>query len=116
MRILRLAARTRDAKWHGSTSVTGASLERRVEHLEDACYTELSPLERFRLILDAGARDDFEAADRLWDACPTRTYRQADAAFSGRVRAAELICLAVYADLNYLLGGSAWPKRSARRC
>jgi hypothetical protein len=40
----------------------------------------------------------------LWGACPTRTYRQADAAFSGRVRAAELICLAVYADLNYLLG------------
>ena len=84
--------------------MTGASLERRVEHLEDACYTVLSPLERFRLSLEAGARDDFEAADRLWDACPTETYRQADAAFSGRVRAAELICLAVYADLNYLLG------------
>jgi hypothetical protein len=84
--------------------VSGAGLERRVEHLEDACFTELSPLERFRLSLEAGARDDFEAADRLWDACPTGTYRQADAAFSGRVRAAELICLAVYADLNYLLG------------
>jgi hypothetical protein len=84
--------------------VSGAGLERRVEHLEEACYTELSPLERFRLIIEGGARDDFEAADRLWDACPTGTYRQADAAFSGRVRAAELICLAVYADLNYLLG------------
>lgn len=81
-----------------------AGLERRVEHLENACYTGLSALERFGLILEAGARDDFEAADRLWDACPTRTYPQADAAFSGRVRAAELICLAVYADLNYLLG------------
>jgi hypothetical protein len=84
--------------------VSGAGLERRVEHLEDACYAELSPLERFRLSLEAGARDDFEAADRLCGACPTRTYRQADAAFSGRVRAAELICLVVYADLNYLLG------------
>ena len=78
--------------------------KRRIERLEEACYPELSPLERFQLSAEAAAHDDIDAANRLWDACPTRTYRQADAAYSGRVRAAELICLAFYTDLNYLLG------------
>jgi muconolactone delta-isomerase len=65
---------------------------------------ELSPHDRFRLSAEALARDDLDATNRLWDACPTRTYRQADINYAGRMRAAELICLAFYADLNYLLG------------
>jgi hypothetical protein len=77
---------------------------KRVERLEEACYGELSPDERFRLSAEALARDDLDATNRLWDACPTRTYRQADIDYAGRMRAAELICLAFYADLNYLLG------------
>ncbi len=51
---------------------------------------------------DRGSRVRVRARSH-WDACPIRIYRQADAEYSGRVRAAELICLAFYADVNYLL-------------
>jgi hypothetical protein len=78
--------------------------EKRLERIEEACYGELSPDKRFRLSAEALARDDLDATNRLWDACPTRTYRQADIDYAGRMRAAELICLAFYADLTYLLG------------
>jgi hypothetical protein len=78
--------------------------KKRVERLEEGCYGQLSPIERFRLSAEAAALDDVDAVNRLWDACPTRTYRQADINYVGRMRAAELICLAFYADLKYLLG------------
>jgi hypothetical protein len=78
--------------------------KKRVERLEEACYAELSPHERFRLSAEALARDDLDATNRLWDACPTHTYRQADINYAGRMRAAELICLAFYADLKHMLG------------
>jgi hypothetical protein len=77
---------------------------KRVERLEEACYGQLSPIERFRLSAEAAARDDVDAVNRLWDACPTHTYSQAGAAYTSRMRAAELICLAFYGDLNYVLG------------
>lgn len=55
-----------------------------------AClYDYLTPWERFRLTLEALARDDREELERLGGTCPQGTYRLRDPAFTSLVEASR---------------------------
>jgi hypothetical protein len=56
-------------------------------------YEQLTPVERFRLAIEAMARKDWPEVDRLEDTCPRFTYREEDAAFRDRMRQVHLLAL-----------------------
>lgn len=62
-------------------------------------YDRLTPEERFRLSLEAGARRDHDERERLVMACPKKTYRMPDVAFMDRGQVSERIAVAALLDL-----------------
>jgi hypothetical protein len=66
-------------------------------------YDRLSAEERFRLVVEAFAREDQREAERLATSCPRKVYEMNDLDFSSRPRACDLIVSQVYADLVEVL-------------
>jgi hypothetical protein len=66
-------------------------------------YRLLTADDRFRLVLEAKARQDEAEVDRLKRSCPTKTYRMSDGACADRFEAGELIAPAVSLDLTLYL-------------
>ena len=64
-------------------------------------YDRLTPQERFRLDVEAMARDDSEESRRLVDTCPRRSYTMTDVGFSGRWDGALQLCMAALLDFRY---------------
>jgi hypothetical protein len=54
-------------------------------------YPRFRPPERFRLYLEAAARDDWDEARRLWGSCPTYSCSAPDRAYTWRLLAASYI-------------------------
>jgi hypothetical protein len=67
-------------------------------------YDRLTPEERFRLVVEAFAREDQREAERLSGTCPRKAYEMNDLAFVERVRAGDLIVSHIYAELMEVLG------------
>jgi len=67
-------------------------------------YDKLKPDERFRLVIEALARDDEQEADRLAAACPRKVYSEIDARYGERIRVSSEIVSAVILDLAPRLG------------
>jgi hypothetical protein len=65
----------------------------------DRLYDRFTPEERFRLTLEALAREDEQEAERLWESCPRRTYTMNDAAYGDRMRTGLQITMAICLDL-----------------
>lgn len=57
-------------------------------------YDRLTPDERFRLALEAVARNDEQEARRLADTCPRRTYRAPDVAYTRLLDASQRVASA----------------------
>ena len=66
-------------------------------------YDKLTAEERFRLVLEAKARDDTAELERLKRTCPTKTYSMSDAAYGDRYEWSELLVLVVALDLTQYL-------------
>jgi hypothetical protein len=66
-------------------------------------YDRLTPEERFRLVVEALAREDEREVERLANTCPRKVYVMSDLAFGERLRASDLIVSHVYADLMGVL-------------
>lgn len=66
-------------------------------------YDRLTPEERFKLHVEAFARNDLEEAARLRQACPLQTYRIGDPAFFYRLDACRLAVLATALDVTGIL-------------
>ena len=66
-------------------------------------YDRLTAEERFRLVVEAFAREDQREAERLSTTCPRKVYEMNDLAFSSRLRASDLIVSQVYAELVEVL-------------
>jgi hypothetical protein len=62
-------------------------------------YDRLTPLERFRLVVEAEARGDEEECRRLVESCLRKTYTMHDAAYEQRMRASEEVTITVCLDL-----------------
>ena len=62
-------------------------------------YNRLTPEERFRLFVEAEAREDKEECRRLVQSCPKRTYTMKDLAYKVRVRASEEVTILTCLDL-----------------
>jgi hypothetical protein len=62
-------------------------------------YDRLRPEERFRLVIEALAREDEEECGRLARSCPKRNYAISDAAYEDRLRASEELTILVCLDL-----------------
>src|SRR4030095_3084707 len=62
-------------------------------------YDRLTPEERFRLDVEAMARDDSEESRRLVDTCPRHSYTMTDLAFSGRCKTIHGMVLALCVEL-----------------
>jgi len=65
----------------------------------DKLYDRFTPEERFRLTLEALAREDEQEAERLSKRCPRRTYTMNDAAYEDKMRAGLQITMAICLDL-----------------
>jgi hypothetical protein len=63
-------------------------------------YDKLTAEERFRLVLEAKARDDTTELERLKRTCPTKTYSMSDAAYGDRYEWSEFLVLVVSLDLT----------------
>jgi hypothetical protein len=63
-------------------------------------YDRLTPEERFRLDVEAMARDDSEESRRLVDTCPRRSYTMTDVGFSGRWDGAIQLCMTALLDFG----------------
>jgi len=63
-------------------------------------YDRLQPEERFRLVLEASARDDERERERLVSTCPYGHYRMSDAAYMDRVDASRDMAFAVAIELG----------------
>jgi hypothetical protein len=66
-------------------------------------YHRLTAEERFRLVVEAFAREDQREAERLSNTCPRKAYEMNDLDFSSRLRASNLIVSQVYAELMEVL-------------
>jgi hypothetical protein len=64
-------------------------------------YDVLTAEERFRLVLQAFARDDRAEVDRLDRSCPRKTYTMSDAAYQERRDLIAPVVMAVCADLTH---------------
>jgi hypothetical protein len=62
-------------------------------------YDRLTPEERFRLVIEAETREDKRESRRLVDSAPRYAYRQADPAYTRRMRASQGMTWAVCLDL-----------------
>jgi hypothetical protein len=62
-------------------------------------YDRLTPEERFRLVIEAEVREDTGESRQLVGSAPRYTYRQADPAYTRRVRASHEITWAICLDL-----------------
>jgi hypothetical protein len=67
-------------------------------------YDQLTAEERFRLVVEAFAREDEREAEHLTNTCPRQAYKINDLAFGERLRASQLISLYVCAELMEALG------------
>ncbi|MEZ0263716.1 MAG: hypothetical protein ACAI43_03235 [Phycisphaerae bacterium] len=67
-------------------------------------YAHLSPRERLRALLEAHLRDDDATATRLWDTCPTHSYRSTDSAFRAPHDQLARLTLAVAVEVGTRLG------------
>jgi hypothetical protein len=82
--------------------------------LRGIIYDKLTAEERFRLVLEAKARDDTTEVERLKRTCPTKTYSMSDAAYGDRYEFSELLVLIVALDLTQypakleVAGAFAW--------
>lgn len=70
-------------------------------------YEKLAPWERFKLVLEAEARDDEEEVRRLTETCPKKTYSMRDAEFTDLVEASRtltwgFLILWLHAKASYL--------------
>jgi hypothetical protein len=63
-------------------------------------YDKLSASERFRLALEATARDDVEERERLVNRCPRKMYTMPDHEFLDRIDASRHLALIVGLDLG----------------
>ena len=63
-------------------------------------YARLGPEERFRLALEAGARDDDRERERLVQSAPTCRSQGPDSAYMDRIEASRELALAVALDLG----------------
>jgi hypothetical protein len=75
----------------------------------------LGPEERFRVALAALARDDEDEVRRLFESCPTRLYREPDAAFMNRWEAWRVFAVGV-TWLGYGLRSRAACAEALRAC
>ncbi|MDI6816315.1 MAG: hypothetical protein QME41_03855 [Actinomycetota bacterium] len=66
-------------------------------------YPGLTPDERFRLVLDAMARDDDKELLQLKDTCPRKDYTMLDAEFLDKLKATEIIVLILASFLEFAL-------------
>lgn len=66
----------------------------------DKLYNRLTPEERFKLDVEAMARDDSEESHRLVNTCPRRDYTMTDVRFAGRWDGAIQLSMAVLMDLR----------------
>jgi hypothetical protein len=66
-------------------------------------YDRLTAEERFRLVIEAFAREDQREAERLSTTCPRKAYEMNDLDFSSRLGASDLIVSHVYAELSDVL-------------
>lgn len=64
-------------------------------------YDRLTPEERFRLDVEAMARDDSAESRRLVDTCPRRSYTMAELGFSARWDGAIHLTTAVLVDFGH---------------
>jgi hypothetical protein len=62
-------------------------------------YDRLTSEERFRLVVEAFAREDQREVERFSNTCPRKVYEMNDLAFSSRLTASDLIVSRVYAEL-----------------
>jgi hypothetical protein len=67
-------------------------------------YGQLTVEERFRLVVEALAREDERETERLTSTCPRKVYEMNDLGFCDRLRASKLISLYVYIDLTEMVG------------
>ena len=67
-------------------------------------YDRLTADERFRLTIEAEARDDEREAGRLAASCPRKVYRMVDGQYADRMRASSEIVSAIILDLAPRLG------------
>lgn len=67
-------------------------------------YGQLKTDERFRLHLQALARDDNNEAVRLRETCPIETYRSWEQGFRDATRTSMMLVYALSADMNLHLG------------
>ena len=63
-------------------------------------YDRLTPQERFRLDVEAMARDDSEESRKLVDTCPRRSYTMTEVGFSGRWDGALQLTMAALLDFG----------------
>jgi hypothetical protein len=63
-------------------------------------YANLAPDERFRAVLEAAARDDFDERESLVATCPEKTYRMPDATFLELIEASRDLAFAVAVELG----------------
>jgi len=63
-------------------------------------YEHLSPEERFRLVIEAGARDDDRERERLVAAAPMRPFKITDPEYMERIDASHYLAVAVALDLG----------------
>src|SRR5688572_28050230 len=63
-------------------------------------YEQLTPHERFVLMVEAMARGDEVECDRLEDTCPQKVYRREDAEFRDRMKRAYMITMTVALNMR----------------
>jgi hypothetical protein len=73
----------------------------RFRHSVGRLYHQLTPSERFRLVLEASARDGEEERARLVRLCPRKTYTMTDLAFTDRCDASRDLAVAIALDLGH---------------
>ena len=78
-------------------------------------HAALEPEERFRVALAALARDDEDEVRRLIESCPTRLYREPDAAFMNRWETWRVFAVGV-TWLGYALRSRAAGAEALRAC
>ena len=61
------------------------------KHRLSKLYPSFTPHERFRLVVEAGARQDYQEVERLAVTCPHETYYMNEAAYQDRVQTGSSI-------------------------
>jgi hypothetical protein len=74
-------------------------LQKEVSQVADPLYAAIAPAERFRLLMEARARDDEAEDRRLMKTCPRKTYTMPDLALLDQLEAVDMLALCVCLDL-----------------